>query len=86
MELRAAISLHLIKLATEKAVKWACQKPLAPLLIETVRSGDGDIKPIYSSLCERLVQPLVEGCGHLVSDPCGHWVIKSLLAVHRKGT
>ena len=87
-ELRSSISQHLIKLASVKAVEWACQKSLGPLLIEIVRSAIGDVSLIYCSLCERLREPVEEEeeeGGHLVSDPCGHWVLKRLLAVGKRG-
>ena len=84
-------------------IEWACEKPLAPLVIETARSAIGDVTPIYSKLInEGLMRPLCisdtdHGINdsdqmiadsdqhHLISDPCGHWVLKKLLAVHREG-
>ena len=84
-------------------IEWACEKPLAPLVIETARSAIGDVTPIYSKLInEGLMRPLCisdtdHGINdsnhmitdldqhHLISDPCGHWVLKKLLAVHRDG-
>ena len=102
-ELRAAISPHLISLISEKVIEWACEKPLAPLVIETARSAIGDVTPIYSKLInEGLMRPLCisdtdhrindsdqmitdSDQHHLISDPCGHWVLKKLLTVHREG-
>ena len=83
-ELLTAISPPLINLAAEKAIKWACTKPLAPLLIHTVQSAKGDVTPIYSSLCENLKLPYKEE-GHLAADPCGHWVLKKLIGTTREG-
>ena len=102
-ELRAAISPHLVNLISEKVIEWACEKPLAPLVIETVRSAIGDVTPIYSKLINEGLMRLLcisdtdHGINdsnqmitdsdqhHLISDPCGHWVLKKLLAVHREG-
>ena len=81
-ELRSAISPPLIKLASEKAVEWACQKPMAPLLIEVSLSASGDVIPIYDSLVKGLE---ISGDTSLVQDPCGHWVLKRLIASEREG-
>ncbi|XP_003387437.1 PREDICTED: pumilio homolog 3-like [Amphimedon queenslandica] len=102
-ELRAAISPPLIKLISENVVEWACEKPLAPLVIETVRSAVGDVTPIYTTLInEGLTRPLDTDHGindsdqmitdlvadsnqcHLIGDPCGHWVLKKLIAINRE--
>ena len=80
-ELREGISPSLIKLASEKAVQWACQKPLAPLLIQIVLSAIGDVIPIYHTL----TSDLLEHKNELICDPCGHWVLKNILNIQREG-
>jgi pumilio family protein 6 len=81
-ELRAAISPPLIKLLSEKASEWICMKWMAPLMAESVHSSVCDVKDVYSNLCDSLVKPFNEE-DHIVSDPCGHWVLKQLISHKR---
>ena len=51
----------------------------------------GDVRPIYESLCHSLAVDLhgrmeeeeMED-GHLVTDECGHWTVRRLLALAGK--
>ena len=81
-ELRSNIAPSLIELASDKALEWACQKPMAPLLIQIAASAGGDATPIYKSLAEGLETSSDDG---LVCDPCGHWVLKKLIANETEG-
>ena len=81
MELRNAITPPLIELASDKALEWACHKPMAPLLIQLAMSATGDVSPLYNSVAEGVATD-----ENLISDPCGHWVLKRLIANQNEGT
>ena len=51
----------------------------------------GDVRPIYESLCHSLAVDLHDRMeeeemedGHLVTDECGHWTVRRLLALADK--
>ena len=82
-ELCTALSPSLVSLLSDKAVEWICQKPLAPLVIQTVECCTGDVSPILFSLCQSLSAPFENEEEHIVGDPCGHWVLKRLISIKR---
>lgn len=73
VELRKSISPSLVSLVSDKAVEWACQKPMAPLLIQVALSACSDVTPLYINLINSLE------ISDMVGDPCGHWVLKRLI-------
>ena len=81
-ELCKGISPSLIELASDKAIEWACDKPLAPLLIQVAQFAKGDVGSVYQGLVGGL-----KGSedNSIIQDPCGHWVLKRLIANEREG-
>lgn len=73
-ELRKGISPSLVALASSKAIEWACQKPMAPLLIQVALSASADVTPLYTNIIDGLES------SDMVCDPCGHWVLKRLIS------